>query len=133
MITMTDTCKRGHPRTDENTYVSPKGKRSCRECLRLDKARTPQERKTVKQQREDRNGKIVEAFTLGETYEAIAREFGVSLTNVARIVRMAGLSYRAQGGCRSCGGPVEEDQARDCKECVQEMMRIWREDNDETN
>ncbi|TAL42380.1 MAG: hypothetical protein EPN91_08350 [Salinibacterium sp.] len=28
-------CANGHPLTDETTYVSPRGKRSCRECNRI--------------------------------------------------------------------------------------------------
>jgi len=32
-------CIRGHPLTDETVYVSPKGKRNCRECVRLRTAR----------------------------------------------------------------------------------------------
>jgi hypothetical protein len=27
-------CRHGHPKTDENTYTSPAGKRHCRPCMR---------------------------------------------------------------------------------------------------
>lgn len=32
------TCRRGHPRTPETTYVFPNGKRQCRICIRAAKA-----------------------------------------------------------------------------------------------
>ena len=37
-----DTCRRGHPKTPENTYVNPQGGRTCRICLkkRLEKRKT---------------------------------------------------------------------------------------------
>src|SRR5512134_3040927 len=28
-------CKRGHPWNEENTYISPNGKRNCRACRRI--------------------------------------------------------------------------------------------------
>ena len=28
-------CKRGHPLTDDNIYVDPRGRRPCRSCIRL--------------------------------------------------------------------------------------------------
>lgn len=34
-----ETCHRGHPRNDENTYLSPKGERKCRVCGRENKRR----------------------------------------------------------------------------------------------
>jgi hypothetical protein len=32
------TCKRGHPRTPENTRVNPNGKKQCRVCIRITSA-----------------------------------------------------------------------------------------------
>lgn len=32
-------CKNGHPRTDDNQYVSPKGKRECNDCRKIAEAR----------------------------------------------------------------------------------------------
>jgi hypothetical protein len=30
-----DTCKRGHPKTPENTYTQPNGRTECRRCRAL--------------------------------------------------------------------------------------------------
>lgn len=36
-------CKRGHPRTEHNTYIKTDGNRQCRECLRIrDRKRNPE-------------------------------------------------------------------------------------------
>lgn len=40
----TETCRRGHPRTEENTYVDPHGWKYCRPCNR-DARRRRQQRK----------------------------------------------------------------------------------------
>jgi hypothetical protein len=50
-----DECKRGHPRTDANTYVDPKGVRHCRPCRRARKKRYAQESPTfIAQKKKDR-------------------------------------------------------------------------------
>lgn len=43
---MPGTCKRGHEYTAENTYVSPKGVHSCRQCRRLDRLAYEERRQT---------------------------------------------------------------------------------------
>lgn len=37
-------CRRGHPFDDENTYFRPSGRRSCRECKRIDSRRDTERR-----------------------------------------------------------------------------------------
>jgi hypothetical protein len=41
-------CKRGHDYTQENTYVDPRGRRSCRECMRLHRAGLAKKRQEAK-------------------------------------------------------------------------------------
>ena len=43
---MTSVCKRGHARTDENTVVTPDGKRRCRPCAQLRRRRRHENMKT---------------------------------------------------------------------------------------
>lgn len=128
MITMTDTCKRGHPRTGENTYVSPKGKYGCKLCLRITKNRTQADIQADEEARLQRNQLIVTRYAAGDLSRDIAADLGLSISTVTGVVRRAGLQKpKSERSCRTCGGPRASGEGLDCGECVEQMMTIWRE------
>lgn len=55
---MTETCKHGHPRTDENVYVDKRGFRTCRVCAR-ERMRSRKSTETRKNFRCEKCGKAI--------------------------------------------------------------------------
>ena len=117
-------CKRGHPRTEENTYWDKrKNHRACKPCMSLVR-RNPALTAAARQEREDRNAAIRAMVAEGVPPVEIAKVFGVSPSTVYGVAPAEG---RFTSGCETCGGEVEEGQAKDCRACVDLMIQIWKE------
>jgi hypothetical protein len=85
-------CKFGHPFDAENTYITKRGGRACRTCAR------GKTREWARQKRKERGAKHFEKLTDaqvreirqraadGETFRALAAEYGVCRTRIGQLV-----------------------------------------------
>ena len=53
-----EACRRGHPFTDENTYIDPTGRRRCRECNRIRSRDGHYARRDVESPNRKRRGRL---------------------------------------------------------------------------
>lgn len=139
ILTRQEVCRNGHQRTPENTYVSPTGKRSCRDCSgysaeaaeiqrgRTSERYTPEQLRRLRELVRCMHCGAVPAEALDEDGNVLTREVGDG--NGGSVVLPYVITPHVEGcpGATRQGRPkVPEVSAGDCQNCGKPMTAAPR-------